>query len=149
MLPEAHLIILIHLEKVMNHSSSNECIFLQHNVPFPLKRGCPKPDILHEIWELFLLVTTWCWPCPACRCCQKLCQSSLYIGIRLWDTQVAMYVYPYSISLNCLWGNGYPKSYILHILHKLWELFSVEMTPCGPQQDFRCCQKLFQSSLSI
>ena len=52
----------IHMTKVMKHSSSNGCLSLQYIIPFPVLRECPKSDILHEIWELFLSEMTWCGP---------------------------------------------------------------------------------------
>ena len=33
----------------MKQSSSNECSFLQHSIPFSVQRGCPRADILHTI----------------------------------------------------------------------------------------------------
>ena len=51
MLSEAPLIIIMHLRKVGNHSSSNGCPSLQHIIPFPVLRGYLKSAILHEIWD--------------------------------------------------------------------------------------------------
>ena len=45
--------ILIHMRKARNNSISNGCLLLQHIIPFSVFRGCPKSDILHEIWKLF------------------------------------------------------------------------------------------------
>ena len=42
----------------MKHSSSNGCLFLHYSIPFPVLRGCPKSDILHEILELVLVEMT-------------------------------------------------------------------------------------------
>ena len=58
MLAEAPADLPIHLMKVMKHSSSNECLSLKHSMTFPVLRGCPKSDILHVIWELFLAEMT-------------------------------------------------------------------------------------------
>ncbi len=53
MLPEALPIILIHLTKVRNHSSSNGCLSLHLNVTFARLNWCPKLVILLEIEGLF------------------------------------------------------------------------------------------------
>ena len=66
MLSEADVRFFIHLMKVMKHSSSNGCLSLQRSITFPVWRGCPESDILHENWELFLVEMTHGWPQGAC-----------------------------------------------------------------------------------
>ena len=53
MLIEAPSSILINMRKTIIHLHSNGCLYLQHSIPFPVLRGCPKSDILHDIWEIF------------------------------------------------------------------------------------------------
>ena len=105
-LSEAKTIIPMYLRKVMKHSSSNRCISLQYSIPFPVLGGCPKSEILCEIWELFLAYMTPCGPWWACRCYRKLVQSSIYIWGRLWNSLAAMDVSPCSTVLHILYLEG-------------------------------------------
>ena len=59
---EAILIILIHLQEVGKHSSSNGWMSLHHSVTFPRLIWCSKLDILLEIWEIVWAKKTLCWP---------------------------------------------------------------------------------------
>ena len=93
-LPEALLPLLIHLTKVVGHSSSNGPISLQVNIPFLKLRGCSKSDILHIIWVLSLPEMTQCGPWGACTCCQKHLWQPLYNWWRLWVIEAPMDVYP-------------------------------------------------------
>ena len=62
MLPQSHLIIIMYKTEVMKHPRSNGCLSLYHSIPVPMLRGCPKADILHEIWELLLTDMSWYGP---------------------------------------------------------------------------------------
>ena len=53
--------ILIHLRKAKNNSISNGCLLLQHIIPCSVFRGCPKSDMLHEIWKLFWGINDTVW----------------------------------------------------------------------------------------
>ena len=48
---EALPIIVLYLTKDITHSSTNGWHSLQHSIPFLVLRGCPKSDILYEIWD--------------------------------------------------------------------------------------------------
>ena len=48
---ETPILICVHLRNDMKYSSSNGCLSLQHSIPYPVLRGCPKSDILHENWD--------------------------------------------------------------------------------------------------
>ena len=52
---------LVHKRKAKNNSISNGCLLLQHIIPFSVFRGCPKSDILHEIWKLFWGINDTVW----------------------------------------------------------------------------------------
>ena len=54
MLPKAPITIVIQLRKIMNQSSSNGCLSLQHNTPFPTLRGYLKSDIFMKFESVFL-----------------------------------------------------------------------------------------------
>ena len=51
MLFEALSSIVLYLTKDITHSSTNGWHSLQHSIPFLVLRGCPKSDILYEIWD--------------------------------------------------------------------------------------------------
>ena len=94
MLPEALNIIVVYPRNVMKQSKSNEWLSLQHNIPFLMLRGCPKCDILYDIWELILAEMICCGPQVVCICCQKLFLVSWYI----WETFMT-----HSSSNECFW----------------------------------------------
>ena len=60
MLSEASPICLVHLRKVVKHSSSNGCLSLQYSITFVVLRGYPKSGNLCEIWESTSAKMIWC-----------------------------------------------------------------------------------------
>ena len=96
MLPEAHPIIVMHPRKVMNHSCSNECLFLRHIIPFPMLRGHPKSGILHSIRWSTSVDRAWCESKLACICCHKLLQFFLLPLSSIVSTPEAMDISPES-----------------------------------------------------
>ncbi len=93
MLSEAPMKLPRHLMKVMNHSSSNGCLSLQRSITFPVLRGCPKSDILHENWELFFGKND---TCLTMRCMYILSGAPVTLPIHL------MKVMKHSSSNRCL-----------------------------------------------
>ena len=51
MLPGPLPLIIIHLRKVIKHSSSNGCLSVWYSIPFSVLVWAPKLVILHKIWE--------------------------------------------------------------------------------------------------
>ena len=62
MISEGCLNIFMYPRKVMKQFSSNGCLFVQHNTPFPMLRGYPKSCILYAILESTLAELTQCEP---------------------------------------------------------------------------------------
>ena len=73
---------------------------------FQYKEGTWNMIFCMKIYGLFLAEMTWCGPQGACRCCQELFQSPLYIWGRLWDTQEAINVSPCRTASHFMCGKG-------------------------------------------
>ena len=118
MLPKAPIIIVIQLRKIMNQSSSNGCLSLQHNTPFPTLRGYLKSDIFMKFESVFVLQK---WHCVDYKGFVDAIQAPTITVINL------MKIMKQSSSNGCLplqqsitfqVLRGFPKS---DIFHEIWD----------------------------